>query len=72
MKNVLRDYNKPISYWTNLVNEWIFNEMHRNIFKDYYFNGIPPAELERKYPRTERQIWAILDKCMKEILKHVE
>lgn len=72
MKHKLINYQKPISFWVNLADEWIFDEMYRNVFKDHYLHGLTYSQLADRYGRSERQIATIVTKSMQEVLNHID
>lgn len=59
-------FNMPISACEEMINQWIFNELHRNILKSRLIDGLSFTELSEKYGKSVRQMKNIVyDGCAK-------
>lgn len=69
--NIFEIYNKSYDMGELLIEQWIFNELHRNILKDRLLNGISLGGLAKKYNKSEAQIKRIVYECQKKLIKHM-
>ena len=53
-------FNLPISACEQLINQWIFNEKHRNIMKRRLLDGLTYQELSEEFKMSVRQLKAIV------------
>lgn len=49
-------FNLPLSVCEELINQWIFNEEHRNIMKSRLLDGLSYDDLSKKYGKSIRQL----------------
>ena len=61
----------PRSEWEHLIDEWIFSERDRNIFKRYMFDGICFEPLAEEYDLSVRQTKNIVYKAINDLIKHI-
>ena len=69
-KNTER-YNLSRSDLQYLIDQWIFNELHRLILADRLFNGTTYERLAEKYDLSTQQIKTIVYKAMDRLEKHL-
>ncbi len=62
MENEL--FEKPRSEWERLIDEWIFNERDRKILKRRLLDGITHEKIAEEFDMSDRQIRAIVKKCV--------
>lgn len=60
----------PLSACENLIDEWIFNKLHREICKDRLIDGMTYDDISKKYQKSERRVKDIIYKCCKKIDEH--
>ena len=53
---------KPRSEWEHLIDEWIFNDKHRAMLKDYLLHGHTYEKIAEDYEMSARQIARIIPK----------
>ena len=61
----------PISACKEIINQWIFNEKHRNILKRRLIDGITYAELSKEFNMSIRQIKNIVAIECNSLEKHL-
>ena len=70
MKNIERfDLSRP--EWEKLIDDWIFNQKHRDILKDRLLNGMPFEPLAEKYNLSVTQVKNIVYKATEKLTKHL-
>ena len=69
-KNTER-YNLSRSELQYLIDQWIFNELHRLILADRLFNGTTYERLAEKYGLSTQQVKTIVYKAMDRLEKHL-
>ena len=61
--------NSQISY---LIDEYIHNDLHRQILKSRYIDGLTYEQLAEKHDRSVKNIKDIIKKNENSIFKHLE
>lgn len=62
----LESFNLPISACVEIIDQWIFNEEHRNILKSRLIDGLSYPQLAEMYDKSIRQLKNIVyDGCTK-------
>ena len=69
MKNIER-FDLSRTEWERLIDDWIFNQKHRDILKDRLLNGIPFEPLAEKYNLSVTQVKNIVYKATEKLTKH--
>ena len=69
--NIFEIYNKSYDMAIYLINQWIFNEIHRDIVKDRLLNGYTFDRLSEKYHKSVAQIKRIVYDSQKKLEKHM-
>jgi Mor family transcriptional regulator len=70
MKNIER-FDLSRTEWERLIDDWIFNQKHRDILKDRLLNGIPFEPLAEKYNLSVTQVKNIVYKATEKLTKHL-
>lgn len=69
--NIFEVYNKSYDMAVYLIDQWIFNELHRQIVKDRLLNGLSMEKLSHKYDKSIAQIKRIVYESQKKLVKHM-
>lgn len=64
--------NIPYSEWVKLIDEWIFNEHHREILKLNLLDGVKFGEIAYRYQCSEDKIKRIVYKNCEKLFKHIK
>ena len=70
MKNIER-FDLSRTEWERLIDDWIFNQKHRDIIKDRLLDGIPFEPLAEKYNLSVTQVKHIVYKATEKLTKHL-
>lgn len=70
MRNIDR-FDLSRTEWERLIDDWIFNQKHRDILKDRLLNGIPFEPLAEKYNLSVTQVKNIVYKATEKLTKHL-
>ena len=70
MKNIER-FDLSRTEWERLIDDWIFNQKHREILKDRLLNGIPFEPLAEKYNLSVTQVKNIVYRATEKLTKHL-
>ena len=57
------------SEWERLINEWIFDENHREMLKRNLLDGLPYGKIAENYNYSYRQVARIIPKLKNQIFK---
>ncbi len=63
--------NLPISVCEEMINQWIFNEEHRNILKSRLIDGVSYPKLSDMYQKSVRQLKNIVYTGCDKLEKHL-
>ena len=69
---ITNDFNVPRSEWERLIDEWIFNEQHREMLKLNLLDGWTYERLSEKFEMSTRQIARIIPKLQNQLLKRIK
>lgn len=64
--------NIPYSEWVKLIDEWVFNEQHREILKLNLLDGVKFGEIAYRYQCSEDKIKRIVYKNCEKLFKHIK
>lgn len=67
----LDDYNKPRSEIEKAIDEWIFNQLHREILKSRLLDGLTYEALGEKYNLSTQRIKSIVYKAQDKLFRHL-
>lgn len=66
------DLDVPRSKWEHLIDEWIFDEIHRKILKRNLLDGRTYDQLAYEFELSKRQISRLVPKLQNQLFKHVK
>ncbi len=61
----------PRTACENLIEQWIFNEKHRNIVKRRLLDGLKYEELGKEFNLSIRQLKNVVYSCCNQLAKHI-
>ena len=65
-------YNSiPRSEWERLIDEWIFNELHRHIIKRCLLDGKTYEQIAEEVDMSSRHMARIIPELKKQLFKHL-
>ena len=70
-ERISNDYELSRSELCYLIDEWIFNELHRNILKRRLLDGIPFERLSEEFNMSVRQIKSIVYTAQDKLYDHI-
>lgn len=62
----------PRSEWERLIDEWIFNEQHREMLKLNLLDGWTYERLSEKFEMSTRQVARIIPKLQNQLFKRIK
>lgn len=62
----------PRSEWEKLIDEWVFNEQHREMLKLNLLDGWTYERLSEKFEMSTRQIARIIPKLQNQLFKRIK
>ena len=65
------DNQIPRSSWENLIDEWIFNEQHRQMLKRNLLDGWTYEHIAEEFEMSSRQIARIIPRLQNQLFKHL-
>jgi DNA-directed RNA polymerase specialized sigma subunit len=65
------DTTVPLSEWSKLIDEWIFNKKHREMLKLYLLDGMTYEQIAEEFDMSPRQIARIIPKLQAQLFKHI-
>lgn len=57
--------------WEQLINEWIFNEQHRQMLKRNLLDGWTYEHIADEFNMSSRQIARIIPRLQNQLFKHI-
>ena len=57
---ITSQFDFPASEWSHIIDEWVFNDKHREMLKDYLLNGHSYERIAEDYDMSTRQIARII------------
>ena len=66
------DFDVPRSEWEHLIDEWIFDEIHRKILKRNLLDGRTYEQLSYEFELSKRHISRLLPKLHNQLFKHIK
>lgn len=61
----------PRSEWEKLIDEWIFNEQHRQMLKRNLLDGWTYEKIAEEFEMSSRQIARIIPRLQNQLFKHI-
>ena len=62
---------KPYSEWSRMIDEWIFNDKHRAMLKDYLLDGHTYERIAEDYEMSSRQVARIIPKLEAQLFERM-
>lgn len=62
----------PRSEWERLINEWIFNEQHREMLKLNLLDGWTYERLAEEFEMSTRQVARIVPRLQNQLFKKIK
>lgn len=66
------NYNLSRSEWENLIDEWIFNELHRAMLKRNLLDGRTYEQIAEQFDMSTRQVARLMPKLQERLFKHIK
>ena len=60
------------SGWENLIDEWIFDETHREMLKRNLLDGRTYEQISEQFDMSTRQVSRLIPKLQERLFKHVK
>ena len=68
----MEHYDLSRSEWENLVDEWIFNELHRAMLKRNLLDGRTYEQIAEEFDMSTRQVARIIPKLQEKLFKRIK
>jgi DNA-directed RNA polymerase specialized sigma24 family protein len=68
----MENYDLSRSEWENLIDEWIFNELHRKMLKRNLLDGRTYEQIAEQFDMSTRQIARLIPKLQERLFKHIK
>lgn len=65
-------YDLSRSEWENLIDEWIFNELHRDMLKRNLLDGRTHEQIAEQFDMSTRQVARLIPKLQERLFKHIK
>lgn len=65
-------YNLSRSEWENLIDEWIFNELHRDMLKRNLLDGRTYEQIAEQFDMSTRQVARLMPKLQERLFKRIK
>lgn len=59
------------SEWEKLIDEWIFNEQHREMLKRNILDGRTYEQIAEQFDMSTRQVARIIPRLQNQLFKHI-
>ena len=66
------NYNLSRSEWENLIDEWIFNELHRAMLKRNLLDGRTYEQIAEQFDMSTRQVARLMPKLQEKLFKRIK
>lgn len=63
--------NLPVSACIEMINQWIFNDKHRQILKSRLIDGLSYPELSKLYNKSDRHLKQVVYDGCEKLKKHI-
>lgn len=60
------------SDWEKLIDEWIFNEQHREMLKRNLLDGKTYEQIAEQFDMSTRQVARIIPRLQNQLFKHIK
>ena len=61
----------PRSEWETLIDEWIFNEIHRGMLKRNLLDGRTYEQIAEEFDLSSRQVARVIPKLQDRLFRHM-
>lgn len=68
----MENYNLSRSEWENLIDEWIFNELHRAMLKRNLLDGRTYEQIAEQFDMSARQVARLIPKLQEKLFKRIK
>ena len=65
----MENYDLSRSEWENLIDEWIFNELHRAMLKRNLLDGQTYEQIAEQFDMSTRQVARLIPKLQEKLFK---
>lgn len=66
------NYDLSRSEWENLIDEWIFNELHRAMLKRNLLDGRTYEQIAEQFDMSTRQVARLIPKLQEKLFKRIK
>ncbi len=68
----MEHYELSRSEWENLIDEWIFNELHRAMLKRNLLDGRTYEQIAEQFDMSTRQVARLIPKLQEKLFKRIK
>lgn len=68
----IENFDMSRSEWENLIDEWVFNEIHRKMLKRNLLDGRTYEQIAEQFGMSSRQVARLIPKLQERLFKHVK
>ena len=68
----MESYDLSRSEWENLIDEWIFNELHRAMLKRNLLDGRTYEQIAEQFDMSTRQVARLMPKLQERLFKRIK
>ena len=68
----IENFDMSRSEWENLIDEWVFNEIHRKMLKRNLLDGRTYEQIAEQFGMSSRQVARLIPKLQEKLFKHVK
>lgn len=65
-------YDLSRSEWENLIDEWIFNEIHRAMLKRNLLDGRTYEQIAEQFGMSTRQVARLIPNLQDKLFRHIK
>ena len=68
----MENYDLSRSEWENLIDEWIFNELHRAMLKRNLLDGRTYEQIAEQFDMSTRQVARLIPKLQEKLFRRIK
>lgn len=68
----MENYDLSRSEWENLIDEWIFNELHRKMLKRNLLDGRTYEQIAEQFDMSPRQVARLIPGLQEKLFKRIK
>ena len=68
----MENYDLSRSEWEKLIDEWIFNELHREMLKRNLLDGRTYEQIAEQFGISTRQVARLIPKLQEKLFKRIK